>query len=79
MIWSKIEETSFADNETIKFIFKDIHVFIEEEDNPSDKVVTFEEELDGIDVNGIGNLVVLPRLIFIDEECENLKVIVDGG
>ena len=33
-----------------------------------------EEELDGI-----GKLVDLPRLMFIDEECENLKVVVDGG
>ena len=33
-----------------------------------------EEKLDGI-----GNLVDLPRLMFIDEECGNLKVVVDGG
>ena len=38
-----------------------------------------EEELDGIDIYGIGKLVDLPRLMFIDEECENLKVVVDGG
>ena len=38
-----------------------------------------EEELDGIDIDGIGNLVDLPRLMFIDEECGNLKVVVDGG
>ena len=31
-----------------------------------------EEELDGIDIDGIGNLVDLPRLMFIDEECGNL-------
>ena len=37
-------------------IFKENHVFIEEEDNPSDKVVMIEEELDGIDIDGIGNL-----------------------
>ena len=30
-------------------------------------------------VDGIGNLVDLPGLImFIDEKCENLKVVVDG-
>ena len=32
-----------------------------------------------IDINSIGNLVDLPRLMFIDEECGNLKVIIDGG
>ena len=31
-------------------------------------------------VEGIGNLVDLPRLImFIDEKCENLKVVVVDG
>ena len=32
-----------------------------------------EEKLDGI-----GNLEHLPRLVFIDNECGNLKVFVDG-
>ena len=32
----------------LSFIFKENHVFIEEEDNTSDKVVIVEEELDGI-------------------------------
>ena len=59
------------------FIFKENHVFIEEQDNPSDIVITVEEELDGIDMDGIRNLVDLPRLMFIDEECGNLKVVVD--
>ena len=36
-----------------------------------------EEELDGLDINDIANLVDLPRLMFIDEECRNLKVVVD--
>ena len=43
-------------------ISKENHGFIEEEVNPSVKVVMVEEELDGIDINGIGNLVDLPRL-----------------
>ena len=60
-------------------IFKEDHVFLEKEDNPSNKVVTVEEELDGIDIDGIGNLVALPRLVFIDEECGNLKLVVDGA
>ena len=37
------------------FILKENHVFIEEVDNPADKVVIAEEELDGIDIDGIGN------------------------
>ena len=36
-----------------------------------------EEELDGLDINDIANLVDLPRLKFIDEKCRNLKVVVD--
>ena len=36
-----------------------------------------EEELDGLDINDIANLVDLPRLMFIDEKCRNLKVVVD--
>ena len=42
--------------------------------NPSDKVVIVEEELDGI-----GNVVDLSRLMFIDEECGNLQVVFDDG
>ena len=43
-----------------------------------DKVVTVEEELDGIDIDGIGNLVDLHRLMFIDEEYGNVKIVLDG-
>ena len=46
------------------FIFKENRVLIEEEDNPSYNAVIVEEEIDGI-----GNLVDLPRVMFIDEEC----------
>ena len=61
-------------------IFKENHVFIEGKDNPSDKVVMVEEELDDIDIDGIGNLVDLPRLMLINEQCGNLKiVVVDSG
>ena len=45
--------------------------------NPPDKVVIVEELLDGIDVDGIGNLVDLPMPMFIHGEYENLKVVVD--
>ena len=46
---------------------------------PSNKVNTVEEEQDGIDVDGIGNLMDLPKQMFIDEECGNLKVVFDDG
>ena len=65
MIWNKIYKTSLADNETFKFFWEENHVCIVK-DNPSDKAVTIEEELNAVEVDGIGNLVEKPRLIFID-------------
>ena len=38
-----------------------------------------KEELDGIDIYDIGNLEDLLTIVFIHEECENLKIFVDGG
>ena len=38
-----------------------------------------KEELDGIDIDNIGNLVDLLRVVFIHEECGNLTVFADGG
>ena len=65
------------------FTFKENHVFIEEEENPSNKAVTVEEERDSIDISGTGNLwywkMNLPRLLLIEDECENVNVVVDGG
>ena len=46
---------------------------------PTEKIVITEEELDDIDINDIGILEDSPRLLFIDEECGNLKVVNDGG
>ena len=57
------------------FIFKD-HLFIEGEDNPSDKVVTVVEEPHGVDIDCIGNVLDLPRFMFINKEYGNLKVVV---
>ena len=79
-MWNKIEKTTFAD---IDFcfsccIFKKNHGFIEE-DNPSEKVVIVEEELNRVDIDDIGNLVDLLRFVFIDEACLDLKVVNDGG
>ena len=38
-------------------------------------VVIVEEELDDVDIDDIGNLQNLLGLVFIDEECEYLKVV----
>ena len=81
MIWSKTQETTFAtfaSNETFKFYFwRKLRFYWR--GNPSNKVTAVEEEQDGIDIDGIGNSMDLPKLMFIDEECGNLKVVVDGG
>ena len=54
---------------------KENHVFHEEE-NPSKKVVIFDEELDNNDnIDGIENLEDLLKLVFIDEEYEKLKTV----
>ena len=60
------------------FIFKENLVFFQEKDNSSEKVFIVEEGLDGVDVDSIRNLVDLTRLVLIDEECWNLKVVIDG-
>ena len=38
---------------------------MKEKDNPVEKVVIDEEELDGIEIDGISNLENLPRTVFI--------------
>ena len=38
-----------------------------------------KEEINDIDIDDIGNLEDLLRILFIHEECGNLKVSVDGG
>ena len=38
-----------------------------------------KEELDGIDINDIGNFEDLLRIVFIHKECGNLKVFIDDG
>ena len=57
-IWYKIKYTELL-SPIMKcsiFICEKKHVFIEE-NNPSSKAVTIEEELDAVKVDGIGNLV----------------------
>ena len=60
------------------FIFKDKHVLVEQH-NPSEKIKIVKEEVDGININDIGNLEDLPGIVFIHGECGNLKVFVYGG
>ena len=50
-----------------------------QEGNPPKKAVLVEKEIDGIDIDDIRNSEDLPRLVFIDEKCENLIVVNDGG
>ena len=38
-----------------------------------------KKELDGTDIDEIGNLEDLLRIVFIHKECENLEVFVDDG
>ena len=59
-------------------VFKIITVSLKRS-NSSEKNVIVEEELNCIDIDDIGNLEDLFRLMFINEECGNLIVVNDGG
>ena len=48
------------------FLFKVHCAFMEEKDNPVEKVIIDEEELDDIKIYGILNLENLPTTVFID-------------
>ena len=50
------------------FIFKADHVFMEEKDNPVEKVNIDKEELDGIEIDCILNFEDLPRTVFSSSE-----------
>ena len=63
----KIKQKKLANvADTTFFIFIENHVFMGENDNPVENVVTYEEELDGIEIDGISSLENLPRAVFID-------------
>ena len=68
-ITNKMQDPTFADSYWFiwffYFIFKANHVFKEEKNNPVKKVVIDEEELDGIEIDGVSNLENLPRTMFI--------------
>ena len=79
--WIKIEETTFANFDLFYFsslIFKKL-VFLLKKITPSEKVIIVEEGLAGINIDDIGNFEDSPRHVFIDEECEHLIVVNDGG
>ena len=57
-------------------LFYKKHGFVEE-DKPPENVVIVEEELNRFDIDGIENLENLPRFVFINKECGNLKVVND--
>ena len=61
---SKFADIDFSDFSS--FIFKVNHVFMEEKDNPAEKVAIDEEDLDNIEKDSILNLENLPRTVFID-------------
>ena len=58
-------------------IFEEKHVFIEGESLKQNCYSCRRTKLNW--AYGSRNLMGLPRLIFIDEECGNLKIVVDGG
>ena len=71
--WNYVRQLDFYFSSII-FNKKKNHVFIEE-DKPSEKVVTAEQELNRFDIDSIG----LPRFVFINDKCGYLKVVNDGG
>ena len=60
------------------FIFEENHLFIQEGNSRQTKLMQSRKNKI-IDIDGIGNLMDLPKLMLIDKECGNLKVVVDGG
>ena len=50
-----------------------------EENNPSKFFLIIKEELEGIHIDDIGNSEDLLRIVFMHEECANLKVFVYDG
>ena len=61
-----MQDSMFPDIDFSIFILKVNHVFLEGKDNSVEKVVTDEEELDGIEIGDILNLQNIPRPVFID-------------
>ena len=60
-----MKKTTFIDINFSSFVFKENQFLTKEGDN-SEKFVVVEEELDGIEIDGLENLEDLPGLVFID-------------
>ena len=66
-IRNKIDKATFANIDLLYFST------FSEEDKPSENFVVVEEELSRFDIDGIENLENLPRFVFINKKCGNLK------
>ena len=71
-------QSLFFNNSSLRPSFFTEHFWTTDSDS-SEKNVIVEQEIDCIDTDDIENLEDSPRLEFIDEECENLIVVNDGG
>ena len=71
--WNNMNETTFAENYYfLVLVFKKNHVFIEEEEPFRRSYYSWRRNrLDCVDKDDIENLVDLPILVFINEECED--------
>ena len=79
-IQNKIDKTTLANIDLLyssNFIFKKNKHGCIEEDKPLENVAIVQEELTCLDIDGIENLENLPRFVFINKECGNLKVVND--
>ena len=73
-------ESAFVDSDLFYFsslTFKIITVSFKKVTLQTKNVID-EEELDCIDKDDMGNLEYSTKLVFINEECENLIVVNDG-
>ena len=66
-IRNKIDKATFANIDLLYFST------FSEEDKPSENFAVVEEELSRFDIDGTENLDNLPRFVFINKKCGNLK------
>ena len=75
-----MEETAFADNDYVLFIFsKKITFSLKKKTTLQKKLSQLRKKQTGINVDGSENLEDLPKLLFTDEECGILKFVAAGG
>ena len=81
-IWKKIEEAMFADTDLFYFSSFILNLGFRWRGQPFRKSCYSwgrTKSCCRVDIDDIGNLQNLPRLVFVDEECWSLKVVNDGG